>query len=110
MSKDKKKNNFKFNSYWPYAAVLIVILILNFTSFSSSGVITTTPSKFFKFLKDGDIKVEIVNKEAKFTSMKSHQEVHRKSKSSQFLPIGLSQIIHLNLETYNYFKNNLKTQ
>ena len=94
MSKDKKQNNFKFNSYWPYAAVLVVILILNFSSFSSSGVITITPSKFFKFLKDGDVKkVEIVNKrEAKvyLNEKATSKEVHGKSKPSQFLPIGLS--------------------
>ena len=63
MSKDKKQNNFKFNVYWVYGIVIGVFLIFNlFGGIGASNGITTTPSKFFKFLRDGDVnKDEIVN-------------------------------------------------
>ena len=93
MPKSKKQNN-RFNNYWPYALIIGVFLVFNISSFTNSGSITTTPSKFFKFLKDGDVKkVEIVNKRKALVYLKdnaTNKEIHRKSKPSQFLPIGVS--------------------
>ena len=85
MSKDKKQNNFKFNAYWVYGIVIGVFLIFNLFSggIGASNGITTTPSKFFKFLRDGDVKkVEIVNKREALvylTDNASQKEIHRKS-------------------------------
>ena len=65
MSKSKKQNN-RFINYWPYALIIGIFFVLNISSFTNSGSITTTPSKFFKFLKDGDVKkVEIINTESR---------------------------------------------
>ena len=94
MSKEKKQNNFKFNAYWIYGIVIGVFLIFNFFSggIGASNGITTTPSKFFTFLRDGDIKkVEIVNKREALVYLNdnaSKKEIHRKSQPQQFLPIG----------------------
>ena len=94
MSKQKKQNNFKFNAYWIYGIVIGVFLIFNFFSggIGSSNGITTTPSKFFTFLRNGDVKkVEIVNKREALVYLNdnaSKKEIHRKSQPQQFLPLG----------------------
>ena len=65
MSKDKKQNNFKFNNWWVYGSVIGIFVIFQIFSGSigTTNGITTTPSKFFNFLRNGDVKkVEIVNK------------------------------------------------
>ena len=66
MMKNKKNQQKKppFNQYWIFGSVIIAFIILNL--FSGSGTEKsniTTPSKFFNFVKDGDVdKIEIVNK------------------------------------------------
>ena len=65
MSNEKKPKNTKFNAYWIYG--IAIVLFLGFNLFSGglggSPEASTTPSQFFKFLKNGDVKkVEIVNK------------------------------------------------
>ena len=96
MSKEKKQNNFKFNAYWIYGIIIGVFLIFNLFSggMGASNGMTTTPSKFFKFLRDGDVKkVEIVNKREALvylTDNASKKEIHRKSRPQQFLPLGIA--------------------
>ena len=95
MSKDNKQNNFKFNAYWVYGIVIGVFLIFNlFGGIGASNGMTTTPSKFFKFLRDGDIKkVEIVNKREALvylTDDASKKEIHRKSQPQRILPLGIA--------------------
>ena len=94
MSKDKKQNKFKFNAYWVYGIVIGVFLIFNIFSggIGATSGTTTTPSKFFTFLRDGDVKkVEIVNKREALVYLNdnaSKKEIHRKSLPQQFLPLG----------------------
>ena len=94
MSKDKKQNKFKFNGYWVYGIVIGVFLIFNIFNggIGASNGTTTTPSKFFTFLRDGDVKkVEIVNKREALVYLNdnaSKKEIHRKSLPQQFLPLG----------------------
>jgi cell division protease FtsH len=96
MSKEKKQNNFKLNAYWIYGIIIGVFLIFNLFSggMGTSNGMTTTPSKFFKFLRDGDVKkVEIVNKREALvylTDNASKKEIHRKSRPQQFLPLGIA--------------------
>ena len=96
MSKEKKQNNFKFNAYWIYGIIIGVFLIFNLFSggMGTSNGMTTTPSKFFKFLRDGDVKkVEIVNKREALvylTDNASKKEIHRKSRPQQFIPLGIA--------------------
>lgn len=65
MSNDKKPKNTKFNAYWIYGIAIALFLGFNIFSGGLGGSLegSTTPSEFFKFLRNGDVKkVEIVNK------------------------------------------------
>ena len=94
MSKDKNPKPFKFNAYWVYGIVIGLFIVFNLFSggIGPSNGQTTTPSKFFKFLKDGDVKkVEIVNKREALvylTNQASSKEIHSKSQTQQLIPLG----------------------
>ena len=67
MAKDHKKPDLKkpkFNSYWIYAAIVVVFIGLNlFGGGSWSQPNKTTQGAFETFLRDGDDeKVEIINR------------------------------------------------
>ena len=94
MSKDNKPKNKKINHWLIYGGALA--LILAFQVFSgglgnSSGV-STTPSQFFKFLRNGDVKkVEIVNKREALvylTTKASSKDIHKKTQKEQLFPVG----------------------
>ena len=92
MSKNKKPKNTKFNAYWIYGTAVVVILAINLFSggLGASSGESSTPSQFFKYLKDGDVKkVEIVNKREALvylTTQASSKNVHKNNKKKQFLP------------------------
>jgi cell division protease FtsH len=96
MSKDKNPKNFKFNAYWVYGIVIGLFLVFNLFSggLGSSNGVTTTPSKFFKFLKDGDVqKVEIVNKREALVYLNekaAKKQIHSKTQTQNLIPIGTS--------------------
>ena len=96
MSKDKNPKNFKFNAYWVYGIVIGLFLVFNLFSGGrgSSNGVTTTPSKFFKFLKDGDVqKVEIVNKREALVYLNekaAKKQIHSKTQTQNLIPIGTS--------------------
>ena len=93
MSKDKNPKNFKFNAYWVYGIVIGLFLVFNIFSggFGASNGVTTTPSKFFKFLKDGDVqKVEIVNKREALVYLNdkaAKKQIHSKTQTQNLIPI-----------------------
>ena len=74
------------------------MLFLGFNLFSGglggSPEASTTPSQFFKFLKNGDVKkVEIVNKREALvylTTKASNKEVHKKNQKEKLFPTGSS--------------------
>ena len=92
MSKDKKPKNKKLNHWLIYGGALAIILAFQVFSggLGNSSNVSTTPSQFFKYLKDGDIrKVEIVNKREALvylTTKASSKDIHKKNKKSQFFP------------------------
>jgi len=95
MSDNKKVNNKKpkYSPYWIYGIVIVVFLAINvFSGIGSSTATLTTPSEFFKYLKDGDIeKIKIVNRrKAKIylTNEALSKEVHKKSIKQQLFPIA----------------------
>ena len=95
MSDNKKVNNKKpkYSTYWIYGIVIVIFLAINvFSGIGSSTASLTTPSEFFKFLKDGDIeKIKIVNRrKAKIylTNEALTKEVHKKSIKQQLFPIS----------------------
>ena len=96
MSKDKNPKPFKFNAYWVYGIVIGLFIMFNFFSggIGPTNGQTTTPSKFFKYLKDGDVqKVEIVNKREALvylTDKADKKEIHSKTQTQQLIPLGKS--------------------
>ncbi|MBN4085512.1 ATP-dependent zinc metalloprotease FtsH, partial [Flavobacteriaceae bacterium AH-315-B10] len=93
---DKKKptnKKPKFSPYWVYGIIIVIFLAINvFSGLGSSTGSITTPSEFFKYLKDGDVdKVQIVNRrEAKIflTEEAARKEIHKNTIKPQFLPIS----------------------
>ena len=95
MMKNKKNQQKKppFNQYWIFGSVIVAFIILNL--FSGSGTEKsniTTPSKFFNFVKDGDVdKIEIVNKREVYVFLTNDallKDVHRNSSGKSILSIA----------------------
>ena len=63
MKNEKPKNKNSFNQYWIYGGIIFLFMLLNIYSGSAyQDSISTTPSKFLEFVKDGDVeKLEIIN-------------------------------------------------
>ena len=86
MAKNSKKPDLKkpkFNSYWIYAAIVVVFIGLNvFGGGSWAQLNKTTQGEFETFLRDGDVeKVEIINRKVAkvyLTSEAKTKEIHRK--------------------------------
>lgn len=96
MSDNKKPDNKKpkINPYLIYGSIIAIFLVFNIFSggLGSSTGVTTTPSQFFEYLKNGDVdKVEIVNRrEAKvyLTPEALNKEIHKKSISPSLIPMA----------------------
>ena len=92
MSKDNKPKNKKINHWLIYGGALALILAFQVFSggLGNSSNTSTTPSQFFKFLKDGDVKkVEIVNKREALvylTTKATSKDIHKKNTKTQFFP------------------------
>ena len=92
MSKDNKPKNKKINHWLIYGGALALILAFQVFSggLGNSSNTSTTPSQFFKFLKDGDVKkVEIVNKREALvylTTKAISKDIHKKNTKTQFFP------------------------
>ncbi|MDG1314316.1 MAG: ATP-dependent zinc metalloprotease FtsH [Flavobacteriaceae bacterium] len=92
MSKDNKPKNKKINHWLIYGGALALILAFQVFSggLGNSSNTSTTPSQFFKFLKEGDVKkVEIVNKREALvylTTKAISKDIHKKNTKTQFFP------------------------
>ena len=92
MSKDNKPKNKKINHWLIYGGALALILAFQVFSggLGNSSNTSTTPSQFFKFLNDGDVKkVEIVNKREALvylTTKAISKDIHKKNTKTQFFP------------------------
>ena len=95
-NKDNKPKNTKFNAYWIYGIAIVLFLVFNVFSggLGNSSGVSTTPSQFFKFLRNGDVKkVEIVNKREALvylTTKASNKDIHKKNKKEQLFPTNAS--------------------
>jgi len=93
-NKDNKPKNTKFNAYWIYGIAIVLFLVFNVFSggLGNSTGVSTTPSQFFKFLRNGDVKkVEIVNKREALvylTTKASNKDIHKKTQNEQLFPVG----------------------
>ena len=117
MAKDSKKPDLKkpkFNSYWIYAAIIVVFIGLNlFGGGSWSQLNKTTQGEFETFLRDGDVeKVEIVNRKIAKVYLNSEaktKEIHRnKNKGSGFLSNGKEASYQFEFGDLQNFENSLK--
>ena len=95
MMKNRKNQQKKppFNQYWIFGSVIIAFIILNLFSGSGSEKSNiTTPTKFFNFVKDGDVdKIEIVNKREVYVFLTNDallKDVHRNSSGKSILSIA----------------------
>jgi len=102
-NKNKQKNNKKsqgdsgpkkpkFNSYWIYIGVILLFIGIQFFGNSGFGSIKeTTPSEFYSFLKNGDVKKVVVYKgeriaEVFLNDAAKEKSTHKDSGSEQVLP------------------------
>ena len=56
--KDKKtQNKNSFNQYWIYGGIIVLLMLINVFTGSAGyqDATATTPSKFYEFVKDGDV-------------------------------------------------------
>jgi AFG3 family protein len=93
-NKENKSNlpKFKFNSYWIYGAVLIVIIALQFFSSGDLASKNITKNKFDEILKDNDIKkIVVLNKDIAqifLTQEALNKAEHKKFTASTFYRPG----------------------
>ena len=116
MAKNNKKPDLKkpkFNSYWIYAAIVVVFIGLNlFGGGSWSQPNKTTQGAFETFLRDGDVeKVEIINRKVAkvyLTAEAKTKEVHRsKNKGTGLLANGNEAAYQFEFGDLQNFENNL---
>ena len=84
-NKDNKSNlpKFKFNSYWIYGAVLIVIIAFQFFNSGDLASKNISKNKFEEILKDNDIKkIVVLNKD--IAQIFLTQEALNKAKHKEF--------------------------
>ena len=92
MKNKKPQNKNSFNQYWIYGGIIFIFLLINlFSGSAGQDTISTTPSKFFEFAKEGDVeKIEIINKRevrVYLTKDAELKDIHRNSVKSTLLPI-----------------------
>ncbi len=115
MKNKKHQNKNSFNHYWIYGGIIFMFLLINlFSGTSGSDTSSTTPYKFFEYVKDGDVeKIEIINKrQAKvfLTRDAELKDIHRNSVSSSLLPIsGRNANYKFEFGDLQNFENNLAT-
>ncbi|WP_339660751.1 ATP-dependent zinc metalloprotease FtsH [uncultured Polaribacter sp.] len=93
-NKDNKSNlpKFKFNSYWIYGAIFIIIIAVQFFSSGDLASKSISKNKFEKILKDNDIKeIVVINKDVAqifLTAEALKKSEHAKQTSTTFYRPG----------------------
>ena len=115
MKNKKPQNKNSFNQYWIYGGIIFMFLLMNlFSGSAGSDTSSTTPSKFFEYVKYGDVeKIDIINKrQVKVFLTKDAQlkDIHRNTVSSTLLPLsGRSANYNFEFGDLQNFENNLAT-
>ena len=113
--KDKKpQNKSTFNQYWIYGGIIVLFMLINVFTGSAGyqDATATTPSKFFEFVKDGDVeKIEIVNKREVrvfLTRDAELKDIHRNTVKTSFITgTSLSPNYKFEFGDLQNFENNL---
>ena len=114
MKNKKPQKNNSFNQYWVYGGIIFLFILINIFS-SSAGYqdsAATTPSKFFEFVKDGDVeKIEIINKREVrvfLTKDAELKDIHRNTVKKSFITgTSLSPNYKFEFGDLQNFENNL---
>jgi cell division protease FtsH len=115
MKNKKQQNKNSFNQYWIYGGIIFMFLLMNFFSGTSgSDTSSTTPSKFFEYVKNGDVEtIEIINKrqvKVFLTKDAELKDAHRNTVSSTLLPLsGKNANYKFEFGDLQNFENNLAT-
>jgi len=115
MKNKKQQNKNSFNQYWIYGGIIFMFLLMNFFSGTSgSDTSSTTPSKFFEYVKNGDVEtIEIINKrqvKVFLTKDAELKDAHRNTVSSTLLPLsGRNANYKFEFGDLQNFENNLAT-
>ena len=94
MKNKKPENKNTFNQYWIYGAIIFMFMLITLYNGNSGNQnsISTTPSKFFEFVAEGDVeKIEIINKRevrVYLTRDAELKDIHRKTVSKSFMSIS----------------------
>ena len=94
MKNKKPQNKSTFNQYWIYGGIIILFMLINVFTGSAGyqDPTATTPSKFFEFVKDGDVeKIDIVNKREVrvfLTRDAELKDIHRNTVNTSLLSIS----------------------
>jgi ATP-dependent metalloprotease FtsH len=82
INKKNKKKTPKFNPYWVYGGMIILIILYTFSSgVTSNNINQASPSKFFEYVSNGDVeKIDIINKrvvKVYLTKEASTKDIHK---------------------------------
>ena len=111
--KDNKKNlpKFKFNAYWVYAAIFIVIIAFQFFSSGDLGSRSISKNEFYEILRANDIsKIEVVNNSVAQIFIKEkvlNKERYNKAITSTFYTRG-TPLYEYNFGDLQNFENNIR--
>ena len=91
---EKNKNStpnvpkFKFNMYWVYGAIFVVLIGVSFINDASFSTKKISTNKFFKILESNDVsKVIIINKNIAEVYIKKESETKEKYKQQATSPL-----------------------
>ncbi|PWG06426.1 ATP-dependent zinc metalloprotease FtsH [Polaribacter aquimarinus] len=116
MSDSKKDNNsnmpkFKFNAYWIYAAIFIVIIAVQFFSSGDLASKNISKNEFNEILRENDIKkIVVINNNLAQIFIKDealNKERYKKMVSSAFYSKG-SSLFEYNFGDLQNFENNIE--
>lgn len=111
--KQNKSNmpKFKFNSYWIYGAIFLVLIGIQFFSSGDLASKNISKNEFYKILNENDIaKILVVNKNLAHIFIKKEslqKEPYKKLKNSAFYREG-SSLYEYNFGDLQNFENNVE--
>ncbi|MDB2384999.1 ATP-dependent zinc metalloprotease FtsH [Polaribacter sp.] len=111
--KDNKKNmpKFKFNAYWIYAAIFIVIIAFQFFSSGDLGSKSISKNEFYEILKSNDVKeIEVLNNSVAQVFIKDEaltKERYKKAIGSTFYNKGAA-LYEYNFGDLQNFENDIE--
>jgi cell division protease FtsH len=111
--KDNKTNmpKFKFNAYWVYAAIFIVIIAFQFFSSGDLGSKSVSKNEFYEILRANDVsKIEVLNNSVAQIYIKEKaltKERYKKAISSTFYTRGTA-LYEYNFGDLQNFENDIE--